>query len=67
MSNSRPVVHKGNGAPSHCWTCNKQLMRVHGYKGLFHFVRVIDRGGQHHRIHLQCVPAALEDGEAKLV
>jgi hypothetical protein len=44
---------------SFCWHCNKQLMRV---KGGFIYSTLIDQIGNSHRVHKDCVQAAIGGG-----
>lgn len=55
-------MQQGNGAPSMCWICGRQLQRAPGKGlGLFYFNRVRDRGGVTHRVHGDCTKHAFND------
>lgn len=57
---------KGDGAPSFCWQCNRQLYRAPGKGlGLFYYALVVDRDGKEHRVHGDCVPEATQDPGVK--
>ena len=63
----KPVKGKariGNGAPSFCWVCHRQLQRAPGKGlGLFYFELVRDPGGAEHRVHQSpCLSDAIADG-----
>lgn len=66
MSN-RTVMEQGAGGPSFCWHCGRQLQRAPGRGlGLFYYRTLVDRDGNTHRVHGDCVAAAVGDG-VKLV
>lgn len=44
---------------SHCWHCNRQLMRK---KGGFHFAVLINQLNQEVRVHKDCVSQAVGGG-----
>ncbi len=54
-----------DGGPSFCWHCNKQLMLMKG--GGFAFGLVRDKANVEHRVHKQCLPRAVAEGDVKEV
>jgi hypothetical protein len=56
-------ARQGNGSPSFCWVCRRQLMRAPGKgKGLFYFEIVQDPDGIEHRVHQSiCLQEAIAD------
>lgn len=56
-------MRQGSGGPAFCWVCMRQLQRAPGKgKGLFYFHLVRDKSGNEHRVHGDCLAAAIEDG-----
>lgn len=53
----------GSGAPSFCWHCNKQLVRV---RGGFIFSLIRDPDGHELRVHKQCQDDAAGHGYTKV-
>lgn len=54
-----------DGGVSFCWHCNKQLMLMKG--GVFSYGRVVDKAGVEHRVHKQCLPRIVAEGDVKEV
>jgi hypothetical protein len=52
------------GGVSQCWHCSRQLVRI---KGGFLYVEVQDPIGNRMRVHKDCAPLAVADGDVKLV
>lgn len=54
----RPRGFKTGGV-SHCWHCNRQLVRQ---RGGFNFALLVQQDGRDVRVHHQCVREAVGDG-----